>query len=276
VIDSSPAQKLLARYRPLVIGHRGFCQVAPENTLPSFELALAAGADLIELDCRQTRDGVLIVIHDHELDRTTDARRRWRKRHIKVESRTALEIQDLDAGSWFDTRFAGARVPFLGEALELIQKSSLALIERKSGEPARLAALLRQRQLINKVFVQSFDWAFLKAFHELAPEQVLGALGPPKFLSNGRKPAAIFRQLNSGSLRELQKTGAQVAVWNQQVNGRAIQLAHQRGLSVWVYTVNTERRANRLLKMGADGLISDNPSLIWRTIALRSKKNAQR
>src|SRR2546423_4991809 len=96
-----PALKLIASARPLVIGHRGYCQFAPENTLPSFKLAIEAGADLIELDFRKSKDGVLIVIHDAELDRTTNARRRWRKRRIKVEMRTALEIQSLDAGSWF-------------------------------------------------------------------------------------------------------------------------------------------------------------------------------
>jgi len=88
-----PAPKLLASNRPLVIGHRGYAQFAPENTFPSFEMAVAAGADLVELDYRQSKDGVLMVIHDPELNRTTDARRRWRQRHNRVESRTALKIQ---------------------------------------------------------------------------------------------------------------------------------------------------------------------------------------
>src|SRR5690242_17224727 len=79
------ALKLIASARPLVIGHRGYCQLAPENTIPSFELAIAAGADLVELDYHQTKDDQLIVIHDAKLDRTTDAVRRWRKRSVKVE-----------------------------------------------------------------------------------------------------------------------------------------------------------------------------------------------
>src|SRR5438445_179138 len=71
--DDSPAEKLLNAPRPLVIGHRGYCEIAPENTLPSFKLAKTAGADLVELDYYPTKDGELIVIHDATLDRTTDA-----------------------------------------------------------------------------------------------------------------------------------------------------------------------------------------------------------
>src|SRR6185436_15863255 len=97
-----PALRLLASSRPLVIGHRGYCQFAPENTLPSFKMALAAGADLVELDYYHTKDGQLIVMHDADLDRTTDATNHWQQQHVSVHSKTAAEIQTLDAGSWFD------------------------------------------------------------------------------------------------------------------------------------------------------------------------------
>src|SRR6516165_3353371 len=97
-----PALNLITAKRPLVIGHRGYPQLAPENTLPSFKLAMAAGADLVELDYHHTKDGKLIVIHDSALDRTTDAANRWSQKRIKVSSKTAAEIQSLDAGSWFD------------------------------------------------------------------------------------------------------------------------------------------------------------------------------
>src|SRR6266404_507890 len=88
-----PALKLIASKRPLVIGHRGYCQFAPENTLPSFKLAMAAGADLVELDYYHSKDGQLIVIHDSELDRNTDATNHWPQKRIKVASITAAELQ---------------------------------------------------------------------------------------------------------------------------------------------------------------------------------------
>ncbi len=266
-----PALALLNAKRPLVIGHRGCCQFAPENTLPSFQLAMATGADLVELDYRHSKDGQLIVIHDGELDRTTDATNRWGGKHIKVEGRTAKEIQSLDGGGWFEAEFAGTKIPLLVEALDTIQKGSVTLIERKAGDAAACLKLLREEDLVNKVVVQSFDWEYLRSFHSQEPQQVLGALCPPKLLPDGRKPPAIAKELRAKWLDELRKTGAKVAVWNQRVSKEAVQLAHERGLPVWVYTINDPELANRLLDMGVDGIISNNTSLIWKTTALRSK-----
>jgi glycerophosphoryl diester phosphodiesterase len=263
-----PALKVLTKERPLVIGHRGYCQFAPENTLPSFDLAIEAGVDLVELDFHQSKDGVLIVIHDADLRRTTDARRQWKKRVNRVNSRTATEIRDLDAGRWFHKKFGGVQVPTLAQAIERIGKESVALIEHKSGEANAVVKLLRETRTINRVVVQSFDWVFLQELHHLAPDLVIAALGPPKRLCSGRKPRGVFRGLHGGWLNELQKTHATVAVWNQQVSRKAVDLAHTQGIKVWVYTVNTERRARRLLRRGVDGLISDNPSIIWRALAL--------
>src|SRR5437588_6106460 len=117
---SVSALDLISSKRPLVIGHRGYCQLAPENTLSSFKLAMAAGADLVELDYHHTKDGQLIVIHDPDLDRTTDATNRWGCRRIRVETRTASELQNLDAGRWFDAKYAGTKLPLLTEALDTI------------------------------------------------------------------------------------------------------------------------------------------------------------
>jgi glycerophosphoryl diester phosphodiesterase len=269
-----PALRLVASQRPLVIGHRGYCQLAPENTLPSFKLALTAGADLVELDYRHTRDGKPVVIHDHELDRTTDARSRWAQKHIKVETRTAADIQTLDAGSWFDPKYAGTRIPLLAEALDVIQQGGVTLIERKAGAPADCIKLLREKRLINQVVVQSFDWEYLRAFHEQEPEQVLGALGPAERLSNGMKPSRLARELSAAWLDALQETGARVAVWSQKVSRGPVRLARQRGLKVWVYTVNDPALAIELLDMGVDGLVTNNPSLIRKTIARRGQQAA--
>jgi glycerophosphoryl diester phosphodiesterase len=266
-----PAPRFVASPRPLVIAHRGYSQFAPENTLPSFKLAMVAGADLVELDYHHTRDGKLIVIHDADLDRTTDATNRWAGKKLKVESKTAAEIQSLDAGKWFDPKYAGTRVPLLAEALDTIHAGGgVTLIERKAGAAPDCVRLLREQNLVNKVIVQSFDWEYLRAFHELEPDQVLGALGPPSRFSDGKKPSGIGKELSAEWLDELRKTGAQVAVWSDKVTKEAVQLAHQRGLKVWVYTINELEPAQKLLDMGVDGIITNNPSLIWKAIALRA------
>ena len=250
-------EKLLDQKRPLVIGHRGYCGVAPENTLPSFKLALEAGADLVEMDYQHSKDGVPVVIHDGMLDRTTDARKKWKRRRIRVLQTAATDIQTLDAGSWFDAKFAGAKVPLLSEALDFIRsRGGVAVIERKSGDAATLARLLREQNLINRVVVISFNWKFLRELHRLEPKVVLGALGPPARLSNGRRPTHIRRGL-APRLGDLTKTGARLAVWNARVSKRAIQKAHRRGLRVWVYTINEARLAQKLTARGVSAIITN-------------------
>lgn len=256
------AWNLISILRPLVIGHRGFCAVAPENTLPSFALAMKAGADLIELDYRHSKDGVPMVIHDATLDRTTNARKLWKRKHVKVINKTAVEIQTLDAGSWFDAKFAGAKIPRLTEALDFIcGNGAVALIERKSGDAKTLAKLLRERNWIHSTVVISFDWKFLRELHELEPNLILGALGPPARLSNGKKPAHLRRGLSS-RLPDIAKTGASVVVWNRHVSKRAIRLAHERNLKIWIYTINHPPLARHLLNCGVNGIITNDTDLL--------------
>lgn len=129
--------------RKTVIGHRGASAYAPENTLPSFELALLQGADAVEQDLHVTRDGVLVCLHDRTLERTTDVRdvfpergrdvpqdgqvaRRWFVHDLRLD-----EIKQLDAGAWFDARFAGARIPTFQELLEWVGDRATLLTELK-------------------------------------------------------------------------------------------------------------------------------------------------
>lgn len=249
---------------PLVIGHRGCSKFAPENTLPSINYALRAGADLVEVDYRQSSDGIPVVIHDPHLDRTTDATARWGRRRIEVVSRSAGEIKLLDAGSWFGPQFRGTRVPLLSEALDSIDSRSTPLIERKAGDAARCLELLREKNLVQGTVVQAFDWRFLKELHQLEPGLVLGALGPPNRLAGGRKPAGLLRGLNGLWLREAAKTGARIVVWNRRVSRPAIRRAHRLGRLVWVYTIDDPRLAGRLIAAGVDGLITNDVPLMKR------------
>lgn len=268
VPDDRPADRLLAETRPLVIAHRGYSANAPENTLPAFQFAIMAGADLVELDYHHSKDGVPIVIHDFDIDRTTDGDERWTGKKIRVASKTAEELQTLEAGQWFTPQFAGVRLPRLTDALDAIQKDSVTLIERKAGEAAACVRLLRERDLVNRVVVQAFDWVYLKEFHALEPNQILGALGPPSS-RGGKKLSDQEKALNADWIQEIKGLGARVVVWNRQVTAETVRDAHRHGLKLWVYTINEPELANQLLDLGIDGIITDNPSLIWRTIALR-------
>lgn len=270
VAGGSRAAALVQADRPLVIGHRGLPVLAPENTLPSFQFALTAGADLVELDCYRAKDGTWVVLHDHELDRTTDAALHWGQAKVSVTTRTLPELKQLDAGSWFQPQFKGTTLPTLAEALDLIQKRGVTLIERKGGDAAALAAFLREKDLVNRVVVQSFDWTFLRQFHAAEPHQVLGALGPPGS-RGGKELTDAEKALNQSWVTDVKETGAQVVVWNRQVSKEAVAFAHQQGLRVWVYTINEAPLARQLLDAGVDGLITDNAAAMWRTLALRHR-----
>lgn len=265
-----PAWNLLQSSRPVVIAHRGYSAVAPENTLPAFERALAAGADLIELDYHHSRDGQLIVIHDSTLDRTTDATNRWGGQNLRVADRTLAELRSLQAGIGFQPSYPQARLSTLSEAMAVIQRGSVTLIERKGGDAAACVELLRKEGLVNRVVVQSFDWDYLRDYRRLDTEQVLGALGPPGSRS-GKKLTDAEKALTPAWLDEIKSLGAQVAVWNRQVDAASIQAAHERGLKVWVYTINEAPVADALLAAGVDGIITDNPALIWRALAVRRR-----
>jgi glycerophosphoryl diester phosphodiesterase len=264
----SPAERLLNASRPLVVGHRGYCSIAPENTLPSFKLAKTAGADMVELDYYHSKDGELIVLHDGTLDRTTDAVAKWGGSKIRVEDKTLAELKTLDAGAWFDPQFAGTRLPTLKEALDLIQAGNVTLIERKGGEAAACIDLLHDRNLINRVIVHSFDWKYLADFHRQEPRQVLSALGPLGS-RDGKKLTESEKFLNERWVDDALKAGVRAMGWNNQVTKESVAHAHQQKLKLFIYTIDDPVEANRLLDLGVDGIITNNTSLIWRAIALR-------
>jgi glycerophosphoryl diester phosphodiesterase len=267
---ASPAETLLASPRPLVIGHRGYPSIAPENTLASFERALQAGVDLVELDYHHSADGIPVVIHDGTLDRTTDAIARWSGKDLPVQGRSAAELVTLNTGAWFKPPFLGQKLPTLQAALDLIQSRGITLIERKGGDPATLSKLLAERNLLNQLVVQSFDWQFLRGFHQLQPTQVLGALGPAGSRA-GRRLTDAEKALSRTWLDEVKATGARIAVWNRQVDAAAVKEAHGLGLQVWVYTINELDVAASLLEAGVDGIITDNPALIWKALAIHGR-----
>ncbi|HZL41985.1 MAG TPA: glycerophosphodiester phosphodiesterase family protein [Verrucomicrobiae bacterium] len=253
--------------RPLIIGHRGFSEIAPENTLPSFRLALKAGADFVELDYQETRDGVAVVFHDATLDRTTDVRKRWSGRRFKVSEHTAAQIRNLDAGSWFGPAFAGTPVPRLSEAVcTIVRGGGRAVIERKSGSAARCVKLLARRAIIKQCILISFDWSFLAEVHALNDGIRLGALGPPSRLANGKKRSFKHWPPGRSCLQDLQRTGASILVWNARISGNVVKMVHAAGFQVWVYTVDNRSTAARMMRAGVDGLITNRVEFISKTM----------
>nr|WP_246767046.1 glycerophosphodiester phosphodiesterase family protein [Agrobacterium fabrum] len=146
-----------------IVSHRGANRFAPENTFAAADLALQQGADYIELDVRESADGVLYVIHDETLDRTTNGTG-------PVGHMLSSEIDTLDAGGWFDDRFKGAIVPRLDAYLEHLRGRAGVYIELKYCDPAKVAALVRHLGMVRDTFYFSFSEEMRQGLQSIAPE----------------------------------------------------------------------------------------------------------
>ena len=162
----------LAAHLPLVAAHRGASRFAPENTMASFQKAVALGARAIELDVRLTADDEVVVVHDHGLRRTTTGQG-------QVGDRTWSEVRALDAGSRFDSAFADERVPRLDDVLSWAKDRVWLNIELKpaTGDDGRLARrvvdVVRDLSMTDGCLVMSFDHVAVEAAKAMAPE-ILG------------------------------------------------------------------------------------------------------
>ena len=225
----------------LTVGHRGDDLFAPENTLPSFASAVGKQAEFVEFDVRLSSDGVLVIMHDATVDRTTDGTG-------SVASLTLAQLEALDAGSWFSASFTGARIPTFAQALQAILPRATPLIHQYAGNPAQFVAELAALGFTTNVVVQSFDWAFLSSLHALEPKIRLAALG-----QTALTPAQLTNIINAG---------ASTAAWEQSyITSNEVAMVHGAGLGLFVWTVDGPA-IKTFIDMGVDGVISDDPGMV--------------
>lgn len=134
----------------VIVCHRGASLVAPENTFASLEEAVELGAEVVELDIRPSKDGILYVMHDATVDRTTNGKGR-------ISDLVSSDIDALDAGSWFGPEFAGERVPRLDSFLDACRGRIATFVEIKEGDPAEIRDMLAVRGMLNDAWTFSFD-----------------------------------------------------------------------------------------------------------------------
>ncbi|WNI19254.1 glycerophosphodiester phosphodiesterase [Actinacidiphila sp. ITFR-21] len=215
----------------LTVGHRGVAGVEPENTLRSFRRAERAGHDQVELDLHLSKDGALIVMHDPDVDRTTDGTG-------LVRELTLDEIRGLDAG-------LGERVPVFEEVLEAVSRPIQA--EIKDVAAARvLAGVLSERGATGRVSVLSFHDEALAEIHRLLPEvrTVLVAEKPgPDIVPRAQ---AVGARLVSLDLRRLDLD--------------TVRRCHEAGIKVMAWTVNTAQDWALVRALGLDGAATDLPA----------------
>lgn len=139
--DRAGIQGQAAKRPAMIIAHRGVNKLAPENTIPSIETAIRMNLDYVEIDVRTTKDGQMILMHDDTVDDTTDGSGR-------VRDLTADEIRELDAGAWFSPEYAGIGVPFLEEALRVMQGRIGAYVDAKDVRPEALIQALQDTGML--------------------------------------------------------------------------------------------------------------------------------
>lgn len=238
--------------RMLVFGHRGARQYAPMNTLPAFELALAQGADGVELDVRLTRDGEMIVMHDDRVDATTDG-------EGYVHDLTLEQMKRLDAGAWFNESFRGATVPTLDEVFEAIGKRTRINVEikgeslRSNGVEAKVADAIRRHDLASSIIVSSFNPLILRRFRRDMPEVPIGFLHEPK-------TGFLTSHLMVGLPHEARNPRHDL------IDAKYMAWAKGAGYRVNTWTVNDPARAVDLRNLGVDCVITDAPDVIIATL----------
>ncbi len=232
-------------HRLRIGGHRGAPDVAPENTFSSFEAAVAAGADYIEMDVQRTADGTLIIIHDATLERTTNG-------EGPVAQTQLVDLLRLDAGSWFGERFARQRMPTFEEFMSWVETRAPfgAVIEAKAaGVGAEIAQAIGRSSAREHLAICSFRPAEIQAAKEAQPDVpciLLFHLRPPS-----EDPVALIRSCHAD--------GADVP-W-QWLDEDLCTRMHHAGLLVGGGTADDERSVNRLLALNADFVDSNYPRI---------------
>lgn len=239
------------RDRPLNFAHRGASHDAPQNTLAAFRLALEMGADGVELDVQASQDGEAVVIHDFTVDATTDGQGR-------VRDKTLAELKELDAGSWFDARFAGQRIPTLQEVMVEVGPQLLLNIELKVSDSelvAEVVRLVEDHNLVHRVIVSSFHPFALRRVKRLNHRVSTG------LIYHFDLPAHLIR-----SLFLLLSHPDALHPKKRLVNQESMRWAKARGYRVNVWTVDEPAEMKRLIALGVDGIITNRPDVLRKVL----------
>ncbi|WP_431041109.1 glycerophosphodiester phosphodiesterase [Streptomyces sp. P1-3] len=216
----------------LTIGHRGVMGVEPENTVRSFIRAEREGMDVIELDLHLSKDGALVVMHDADVDRTTDG-------SGAISEHTLAELRELDAGR-------GERIPLFEEVLDAVGAPLQAEIKDKAAARA-LAEVMVRRDLLGRVDVLSF--------HDEALAEIRGLLPAVR-------TALVASRYGLDVIDRARAVGAGMLVLNiRRLTLELVERAHAAGLKVIGWTVNTQDQLRLARGLGLDGGTTDFPEI---------------
>ncbi len=260
--------------RPLVIAHRGGAILRPENTLLAFRHAQRIGVDVLEMDVRASRDGVLVVLHDEDVARTTNGKG-------KVHSLDYAALQQLDAAYHWLPAEAGdhSQPPFRGDGVTIPRFESVLQeftairlnIEIKQHDEVvahELCRLLRQYRAEQRTLVATEDGATIRAFREACPAVATATARSESvgFLLNQKFRLLGFYHPRAYAL-ELPRKYHGLSL----INHRMVNDARAQGMHVLPWTINTRQGMRELLAMGVSGIITDAPNLLLAELAERQE-----
>ena len=243
----------------MVVAHRGDSRNFPENTLEAVKGAIALGADVVELDVHRSADDVAFVIHDRELRRTTG-------RPGRIDSMIAVEIDQLDAGSWRGAEYAGARVPRLAHVIAATGKGDARLcLEFKDGDyrtpddAARwLVEQVAQFDIHDRAIVNLASAEVAARVRRLDPA-IRIALDCDRRAA-GAEAAALAAALAAAGASVIQ-------LEHKAVTADMVQACKTAGLAVWAWTANEPADWHRLRAAGVAAILTDDPAGLLRHLA---------
>lgn len=247
-----------------VISHRGANLVAPQNTVEAFEKAMEIGCDGFETDIHLTKDGVPVVCHNFDIDKTSDG-------EGFIKDMTLEELRKFDFGKYFGEAFVGTKIPTLDEFLDVSErmgdKMKVLDIELKSSKIGKAGTEIVEKMinavkahgLFDKLLVSSFDPQILIDCKKLDARCKTGILYSPNLwysLKIQRDPIKFCRMITCDALHP--------HYWY--VNKEYVDRAHEAGIQVNPWTVDSEKVAKKLIGLGVDGLITDDLGLMNRLL----------
>ncbi|MDR2465669.1 MAG: glycerophosphodiester phosphodiesterase [Streptococcaceae bacterium] len=232
-----------------IFAHRGYRGKYPENTCLAFQKAVEIGADGIELDVHLSKDQQLVVMHDERIDRTTDGTG-------YIQEYSLRELKRFDAGSWFDSSFAGERIPTLEEVLDLLEEMNFQgklNIEIKTDEiqypriEEKVVQLMQSKELSFSYLYSSFHFPSLERVRELDAEAEI---------------AYVFYEEEKKLKRSLEENWVTAfhpkLTWAKTQDTQSVK-QFQKKMRIW--TVNEAEEIRLMLELGVEGIFTDFPEL---------------
>lgn len=233
-----------SKEKVLIIAHRGASNIAPENTLKAFKKAIELNADCIEFDVHQSKDGEIVIIHDGNTFRTTG-------QFGLIKNMTIEEIRKLDCGD-------GEIIPTLHELIKLAKgKIGLNCEIKVKGIAQKIIGIFREADLFESTIISSFNQKELLEIKKIEPRLKIASLNPTR----------TGWILNWFSRKKMIKTADENRFYAINplylvVNKKFIDKAHERNIKVFPWTVDSMTAIEKLIKMGVDGIITNNISSV--------------